>query len=1020
MRVSSLTELARAGFDDLSEAQRILAVLSEDTGVEESDWINALGTAADPDQALVQLARIAAEFPDDWAAARLNTDAAVRTRFARLIGASRGFGAYFLRHPELIAEAILRAPRIPDAGELTNSLLASVRSESGVAGLASEAGWDALRTAYRLALAQITLVDIEAAQPADVFEVVAAGLSDLAAAALEAALAVARATTGQGIGVGKVFTPEQVRGTRIAIIAMGKCGARELNYVSDVDVIFVGESVDELELPTDEAIACATRLATETMRALQEPSLEPPLWQVDANLRPEGKDGALVRSLESHVTYYQRWAKGWEYQALLKARPVAGDRELGEEYVAKTRQFVWQDASREDFVESAQRMRERVMEHIPTDQVERQLKLGPGGLRDVEFTVQLLQLVHGRKDDSIRARATLEALGQLARGGYIGRADADYLSASYRRLRVLEHRVQLRDLARTALFPDSERDQRWLARSSGLASSAEELLRVWEETKNSVRDLHLKMFYAPLLSAVAALPGEDFTLTGEEAADRLQAIGFADPQGALRHIAALSKGVSRRAAIQRNLLPVILQWLSDGPDPDYGLLAFRRISDSLGTTPWYLRLLRDGSGAALRLSRLLASSRFVGELMESIPESVAWLEGDEELQPLLLSELREEMDALAGRHQPIDAAMPHLLGIRRREMLRIAIGALLEVLSPDQVSTGLTELHEALIAVTLQGIRATPPNSSADGRDASGIDFAVIGLGRFGGAELGFSSDLDLMYVYRALDTDTEGAALRAKRIAEEMNRLLNDPRLPLDLDLDLRPEGKSGPLARSLDSCRAYYEKWSLTWEAQALLRARGVTGDAALLRDITILINEIRYPAELSANEIREIRRLKARVEAERLPQGADPTRHLKLGKGSVSDVEWLVQLRQMEFAHEHPELRVASTLGALAALERLKLIAPDDASTLREAWLLSSRLRSAQKLWANRTSDVLPRDRRDLDGIAQILGFPPGATTQLEEAYLSATRRARVVFEREFYGYDSGDAPRGYVSRGELQQP
>jgi len=1015
VRVSSLTELARAGFSDLSGAQERLTQLADQTGVGQPDWLEALQHAADPDQALMTIADLATNHAEHWSAANLNSHPEMRGRLARIIGASNGFGAFFLRHPELLSEVLHGSVDLPTAAEATSALVAAVGAQDGVAGVYAEAGWDALRIQYRLLLARITLFDLEAARATDVFDVVAAALSDLAAAALEAGLAVARAHAFHGVGIGKQFTEEQVRATRLAIIAMGKCGARELNYVSDVDVVFVGETADESQLPVETALVCATRLAAETMRALQESSREPALWQVDANLRPEGKAGALVRTLDSHIAYYQRWAKSWEFQALLKARPVAGDAELGAAYLSQTRPFVWQSGSREDFVESAQRMRERVMEHIPAEQVDAQLKLGPGGLRDVEFTVQLLQLVHGRKDDSVRASSTLDALMQLARGGYISRVDADNLAASYRTLRVLEHRLQLRELARTALFPGSDEDRRWLARASSFAGTAPELVHIWEDTKGSVRELHLKMFYAPLLSAVAALPGDDFTLTGEEAADRLQAIGFRDPQGALRHIAALSKGVSRRASIQRNLLPVILQWLSEGADPDYGLLAFRRISDGLGTTPWYLRLLRDGSGAALRLSRLLASSRFVGELMESIPESVAWLEGDDDLQPLDVRELRDELDALAHRHRPFESAMPHLLGVRRREMLRVAIGALLDVLTAAQVSAALTDLHEALLTVALENIRREERASLSLQREDDSLEFAVIGLGRFGGAELGFSSDLDLMYVYRSHSGDPEAAARRAKAIADELSRLLQDPRVPLELDLDLRPEGKSGPIVRSLESCRTYYEKWSLTWEAQALLRARGICGDSELVADMMSLINAIRYPENLSADQIREIRRLKARVEAERLPQGADPSRHLKLGRGSVSDVEWLVQLRQMQYAHQHAGLRVPSTLGALSALQQLALIQESDAETLREAWMLSSQLRSAQMLWSNRSSDQLPRDRSDLDGIAQILGYQPGSTTQLEEAYLAATRRARAVFEREFYGHESGEEPRGFLSRG-----
>ena len=1016
MRVSSLSALARVGFEDLSRAAAGLNQLAELTDTEPALWHEIFAQAADADKALTFALALAAEERDAWGKAKLNDTASHQLTLARVLGSSSGLGEFLKRNPRAL-KALFPQPKIlPAAPEYLSSLLDSVGARDGFSEMEGEAAWDALRISYRTHLLRIAAFDLQAEDASEVFVPVAEALSDLAAAALEAALAIARTNVVNGIGVGKTFTREEVMGTRLAVIAMGKCGARELNYVSDVDVIFVAESADEASIDQDTAIACATRLATEMMRAIHDVSLEPALWQVDPNLRPEGKNGALVRTLASHLSYYDRWAKSWEFQALLKARFVAGDAQLGEEYVAQTRPFVWNSASKENFVESAQRMRERVTEHIPDDQVEYQLKLGPGGLRDVEFTIQLLQLVHGQKSESIRVRATLDALEQLAHGGFIARADAEHLAQSYKRLRVLEHRLQMRDLTRTALFPSSSEDQRWLARASGFAQTGDELVMQWESTKESVRELHLKIFYAPLLAAAASLPGEEFALTGDEAADRLLAIGFRDPQGALRHIATLSKGVSRRAAIQRNLLPVLLQWLSQGADPDYGLLAFRRISDSLGATPWYLRLLRDGAGAALRLTKLLASSRFVGELMEAIPESVAWLEGDDELQALTKSELRDEMQAILRRHAPIESAMGHLRTVRRREVLRLAMGSLLEVLDFSQVAIGLTELNEALLETVLEGIRSHL-HSLEPLTDSShdGIAFAIVELGRLGGSELGFSSDLDLMYVYSANSVPKEHAAKRAARISQELHELLADPKLPLEIDLDLRPEGKSGPTVRTLDSYRSYYERWSLTWEAQALLRARCEIGDATLTSAFTELANTIRYPNNLAPDQVREIRLLKARVEAERLPQAADPSRHLKLGKGSVSDVEWLVQLRQLQYAHQHANLRVTSTLRAIDACVELELMSADDAKTLRDAWVMSSSLRSAQLLWSNRSSDVLPRDRRDLEGIAQILGYPQGSTTVLEENYLSATRRARAVFEREFFEYTDESGAQGFVAGG-----
>ena len=834
------------------------------------------------------------------------------------------------------------------------------------------------------------------------FDAVALALSDAAAAALEAAIAVAR-TQITTAGNGPVrFDTDEVRYTRLAVIGMGKAGAGELNYVSDVDVIFVAEGDDEHDVTNARAVDIATRIAMLSMRGISQPDIEPELWEVDPNLRPEGKQGALVRTLESHLAYYDRWAKSWEFQALLKARAFAGDLELGQRYVDGVSPLVWSSAGRENFVESVQRMRERVTENIPSGEVHYQLKLGPGGLRDVEFTVQLLQLVHGSADDGVRERGTIAALDALSSRGYIGREEAAEFAGDYRLLRVLEHRLQLYRLRRTHLMPQDPDALRVLARASTLAPNGEALVALWEKTKHEVRGLHERLFYRPLLSAVAALPEEEVLLSPEQAGARLAAIGFRDPQGALTHIAALTSGVSRRATIQRNLLPVMLRWLADGADPDYGLLAFRRLSESLGGTHWFLRMLRDSSGVAEKLTRVLSGSRFIGELLDQIPEAAAWLEDDTELRPRTLDALTEEISAILGRHDTDDPAAKAIRRLRRREILRLALGSVAGTLALADLAHGLTDVTTATIDGLLSTVRR------ADGLGPDALDFAVIGMGRYGGAELGFGSDADVMYVYRATALPNEQTHLAANRIISELNRLSEDHRLPLDLDVGLRPEGKNGPVARSLESYRAYYSRWSLTWEAQALLRARGVAGDRALWTDFEKLADDIRYPAEISENAVREVKRIKARVENERLPQGADPTRHVKLGRGSLSDVEWFVQLLQLQHAATITGLRTTSTLGALAVATEHGLVEADTADRLRAAWIFASRLRSAMTLWLNKTTDVLPSDRMQLEGIARVLEYPPGSAAQIEQDYLQVTRRARSVFEKQFYGTQTRPDP------------
>lgn len=1001
-RAQSLSHLARVGFSDLEASLERVHALTE--MLPACDDVSAVfKNSADPDSAIVGILGVL-EAHEGLCPSIGESEL---ERLAMLLGASPAFTSVFVRHPQSLPKLLSEGGRRRTRDDIRSEMLASIRDAETGAVLIEGTGWNALRTRYRELLAELMLFDLEGSlaqrntgtgSAAEMFIPVSETLSDLAEGAIEAALAVARETLTETGGSGLKVKPEILDAVPLAVVAMGKCGARELNVVSDVDVLFITEPVEAVK-NQDILVRTATRIAVETMRAIHDPAIEPALWQLDPNLRPEGKNGPLVRTLGSYMKYYERWAEQWEFQALLKARAIAGDRDLAERFVKETRPFVWEQDRRHGFVGSVQRMRERVTEHIAPDEVDRQLKLGPGGLRDVEFSVQLLQLVHGTRDETLRESSTIGALEALVNGGYVARVDGDALSAAYRETRVLEHRLQLKDLRRTALMPLQSEARRVLARASGFAPGASELTHLWEQNKRLVRSLHVKIFYAPLLSAVAELSADEHALSSDRARDRLFGIGFKDPDGALRHLAALTDGASRSSTILRNLLPVLLGWLGDGADPDQGLIAFRRITEASSDLPWYLRLLRDGSDAAPRLMRVLSSSRFASDLLEAQPEATAWLDNTEELQPRSLVVIEKEMQALAKRREDIKAAAKMIRSVHRREVLRLALARVTGVIDDTEVASGLNSVHTALIRSILDTVLRLEPKYD-------GLRIALIAMGRFGGGEMGFSSDLDLIAVYEATP-QRKRAAEDAGAAVRQLKALISDPKFAVDLDFDLRPEGKNGPFARTVSSYETYYRKWSLTWEAQALLRARPVAGDSELAHRFVQMIQQVRYPESISDANVREIRMMKARVETERLPRGADPARHLKLGKGGISDTEWLVQLLQLQHAHNVPEMQTTSTLEALNAAVSSGFVSAEDASALSESWQLASSLRSAEKLWSDRSTDTLPTQQDDLEGIARILGFGEKRTMDLENAWLGASRRARQVFEQLFYGFEDLDS-------------
>ncbi|MFL6026148.1 MAG: bifunctional [glutamine synthetase] adenylyltransferase/[glutamine synthetase]-adenylyl-L-tyrosine phosphorylase [Friedmanniella sp.] len=982
--------LARRGFLDAGAALAVLQRWEADQEAVLDDVVRS----ADPDLALAGLDRLHEHCPD--LPARLVASPQLSRHLVMVLGASASLGQHLCAHPDQI-DLLDGDLEKRGAAELRRLLLLATGADpEAELPVATELSGDPLRIAYRGEVLRIAARDLCSPEPIELVDDVADELSDLADATLEAALAIARAKGG----------PAAMK-TRLAVVGLGKCGAQELNYVSDVDVLFVAEPVlaadGEPVLGPDLVIATATRMAAELSRICSAHTSAGTIWEVDAALRPEGRAGQLVRRLASHQAYYERWAKTWEFQAMLKARPCAGDLALGQEFVDMVSPMVWRAAERENFVSDAQAMRKRVVAHIPAREQGREIKLGEGGLRDVEFSVQLLQLVHGRIDERLRTRATLPALKALVDNGYVGREDGKGFGLAYRFLRTVEHRIQLFHLRRTHVLPDAEADLRRIGRSLGYADPVNQLLGTWRHCSSRVRRLHERLFYSPLLDVVARIPSSELRLTTDAALDRLKALGYDDPTAALRHIAALGQGVTRQAEIQRQLLPAMLGWFANAPNPDAGLLAFRQVSEALGTTPWYLRALRDEGAMAERLARILASSRYAVALLTRAPQTVQMLAGEDELRPRSLTELRSEMQAAAGRQDSSTTSVEAIRAIRRRELFRIAAADLLGELDVLGVGDAVTDLATATIDVALTVARNAAPDPG------SVPPIAVVAMGRWGGHEMSYASDADAMFVMADVPAGAERAGdptRSAGAVISEMRRLLARPGADpaLAVDADLRPEGKGGALIRSLTAYRNYYGRWSSTWELQALVRADALAGDTELGAELLAEIDTRRWPEDgLTAGQLSEIRKLKARVEAERLPRGADPAKHTKLGPGGLADVEWTVQLLQLQHAHALPALKSSRTITALRAAQQAGVIDAVDAGHLEAAWLLASRIRNQIMLVRGRGSDSLPSDNRELAALAELLGYGPGESSHLLADYRRITRRARGVVDRVFWGLD-----------------
>jgi glutamate-ammonia-ligase adenylyltransferase len=827
----------------------------------------------------------------------------------------------------------------------------------------------ALARSKRLELLRIAARDLLGE---DDLEDVGRSLADMAAGVLDGAWSLA---TGEG------------RDSDFAVIGMGKLGGRELNYASDVDVMFVTTGTD------------GDLVARELLRVARA------CFRVDVDLRPEGRSGPLTRSLEGYRSYWERRAAAWEFQALLKARPVAGDAELGQSFAAAADRALWNRTFSADELAELRSMKARAeAEGSRRGLAGSEIKRSPGGIRDVEFSVQLLQLVHGHHDPTIRDRSTLGALDELAAGGYVSGEDGAVLADSYRFLRTVEHRLQLVEEEQTHALPTDAAARRRLARVLGFTdgpttTATADFDDTMRRYQADVRIIHERLFFRPLLEAFAALEttpaaSDDHTdtsggtvMSADAVARRLTAFGFGDAQRTRAAVEELAGGLTRVSRLMGQLLPLLLDWLSVTPDPDLGLLGLRTLVVRSHHRALVVTTFRESPEAARRLCLVLGSSRIMGEAIEHNPELIADLDDDRRLAPAPRSALVD--DAIERLARPGDEARrrARLVRLTQDQMLRIATRDLLDI--DDVASTGaaLTDVAEAVLEAAVADV-------------APAVAFCVVGMGRLGGAEMSYASDLDVLLVF---DDTVPGADVLGEEAAEALLRFVHGPspaQRVATIDLGLRPEGGQGRLARDLTGYQTYFDRWAQTWERQALLRARVVAGDRALGERFLALVRAFVWERPLTDDDVADIRRMKARIERERIPPREDPQFHLKLGRGSLSDIEWTAQLLQLRHG-----VSATGTMTAIDALAGQGALAVADAEILGHAYRFLEHTRNRWHLVGTLSGgtppgDALPTEPHQQSHLARSLGTSPVA---LRDEYRRVTRRARRVVERLFYGID-----------------
>jgi glutamate-ammonia-ligase adenylyltransferase len=868
--------------------------------------------APDPELARVALERVAEHPRAREALARADVAPAA----TRLLGFSTAAADFFVRHPEEVET--LGDVRRRSSEELARELAADIDS------LAPQGG---LRRFRRRAMLRIAARDLDDAPLEEV-------VTEISAVA-ECCLVVAcRVSAGD---------------LRLGVIGLGKLGGGELNYASDVDLLFVHETGGAA--PQEDA----ERAVAAFIKLLSEPTADGLALRVDTTLRPGGRGGALSRSLDATLEYYERRSATWERQAMIKARAVAGDPWLGSAFVDGVTPFVYPSELAPQAIDEVRRTKVRLEEYMRQRGKElTEVKRGRGGIRDVEFAVQLLQIVHGRRDPLLRSQNTLRALAALAEEGYVAQPDADALADAYRFLRRLEHRLQIvRDL-QTHDLPADERARKTIARSLGLGG-ASGLKAEYERTTELVRGIHERLFYRPLLEAFAGpaapSPGVDRAATEE----LLAGLGFAAPARSYEVLRRVVDPSTRMGEVLAHVFPVMAPSLALAADPDGALVRLERVAEAVGGGHAPADALAADPGAARRLANLVAASSFATDMLVA--------------DPTLLLALAETGSGASSTSPRSDL----LLAVARyagRELL------------PHQTGAAIAGVAERVIR---EAVAAAGPD----------LPFAVIGMGKLGAEELSFAGDLDVVFVYEGEGAgDLTRASAAAERVLQSIRAAGWEP------DADLRPEGRGGPLARSVAAYLEYLGRYAETWEFQALLRARPVGGDEQLGRRFCSLAADFAYPPEgLTHDRVAQIRAMRERIERERVKPPEAAKFHFKLGSGSLADVQFAVELSLMRYGGEHPEIRTRRTLEAIERLAEARLIESSAARDLGAAFVFLSDVKNALEVDRRLHAYAVPASPEEQTTLARRLGYEEYPRQTFIDDYLRITRRCRRAMERVF---------------------
>ncbi len=1027
----SQEQLRQLGIEDGPQALKNLEYLRASLGESACAellplFFPSLSHTADPDMALNNFERFVSGLDDvPGFLSLLRAHSALLAFLLTVFGASRFLSTFLVSHSEEALSLLSNTDFLAHpagatalAGRL-NSLFIGARTDQDV--------FRFLRVFRRQEMLRIGLRDLLA--KADLQETVTE-LSDLAEVCLQKAYEWADGELRKRYGRPLVMQEDgTARTAGFAVIAMGKLGGRELNFSSDVDLMYVYSADGETEGTAPDGVSANRitnhqyfiKLGEKLSAAIGEKTEDGFVFRVDMRLRPEGQRGPLAQSLGGYEIYYESWGQTWERSALIKARPVAGEVSVGREFLERITPFVFRKYLDYSAIAEIRDMKQKINKDVEQKgRTHRDVKLGYGGIREIEFVVQALQLIYAGRDRSLREKNALKALHMLAQKGLITYQERADLSKAYGFLRTVEHRIQILDDLQTQTMPLEDRELRALARRTGYLTPGQEadlLLRDYAEHTHKVRSIYddLFAFTGEDSSTRTAMHEYDLLLDASsselESVAALEKFGFRDPGKAYRDLQMLREGPAfvhqtpRSRKLFNDIFPVLFQELASSPDPDMALNHLESFLAAQGSWESLQSLVRLNPDVVRTLIALFANSEYLSRMLISRPILIEDLFESRKAFGTGTSRMfSQELAALMEKAPDITQKLDTLRRFKHREEIRLGMADLLMGAQQASVSRELSKLAEVCLdtALLLAG-REVGKRYALDGQ-VTGL--AVIGVGKLGGRELTYASDLDILFVYNEDRSVPPPAGLTVfeyfSKIAEKTIAYLSTltrEGYVFRVDTRLRPAGSKGTLVQSINAVRNHYAAQAATWERQALLRAHTAAGDRMVGRAFCRTIQDLVYRDEDQAALAQDIRSMRKRMEEEVGNENAGAY-NMKQGVGGLVDIEFLVQYLQLLHGRRHAWVRIPGTMNALRALHKERLLASEDCSFLGQAYRFMRLLESRMRIVTNQATSEISRDLEKLRPLARRMGYDDNgmpAGQKLLQEYERTSAGVRSVFER-----------------------